>query len=338
MAGKQIGMTEGSESRSSLLWHVARLLRETKEKPQLLIMENVTAVHSKKFINDWNRWLSTLEDLGYKNFYSDMQAKEFGIPQSRNRTFMVSIYDSKAKYVFPETIPLKTCMKDYLEKEVDEKYYLNSPKAKALIEKLLESGRLKDLPIDKPLGNVPPLDNDKIHQRNWIYNENGIAPCITSTCYKDAPRVAVELERLGNIYGEDKGYSFAGNCWNQNGLSPAILTAQGGQRQPLIVEKNIVGSIGSLQEHATINDGEIIPCIPSASGMGGGHTPMVVEKESVCVTSRGRNIENPSDRRPGIELEQRLEVREEGICECLTSVFKDNMILEKTKEKSDGQG
>ena len=64
---------------------------------------------------------------------------------------------------------------------------------------------------------------------------------------------------------------------------------------------------------------------------------MVVEKESVCVASRGRNSDNPSDRRPGIELEQRLEVREEGICGCLTSVFKDNMILEKTKESSDGQ-
>jgi hypothetical protein len=83
-------------------------------------------------------------------------------------------------------------MKDFLEDEVDERYYLNTPKAKALIEKLLERGGLKDLPINSPLGNITPADNDKIHQRNWVFNENGVCPCITSTAYKDPTRIMIE--------------------------------------------------------------------------------------------------------------------------------------------------
>ena len=71
--------------------------------------------------------------------------------------------------------------------------------------------------------------------------------------------------------------------------------------------------------------------------MGGGHTPMVLEKEQVCVASRGRNVENPSDRRPGIELEQRLEVNTEGICNTLTTLSKDAMVLERTRTENNGE-
>lgn len=306
--------------------------------PNVLLMENVSAVHSNKFLNDWNKWLSTLEELGYKNYYQDMNAKEYGIPQSRVRTFMISIFDSNKNYTFPPKIPLATVMKDFLEPKVDEKFYINTPKAKALIEKLLERGVLKDLPVNTPLGNIPPVDNDKIHQRNWVYNENGCAPCLTHTMFKDPPRVMVECKKVGNIYRENSGGNFGGNVYTSNALCPTINTAGGGNRMPLVVEKKeIAGAVGSLQEHAVINDGDICPCIPAAAGMGGGHTPMVVEKEVVCVASRGRNVENPSDRRPGIELEQRLEVREEGICGCLTSVQKDNMILERTRTNNNGE-
>ena len=204
---------------------------------------------------------------------------------------MISILNSNANYVFPETIPLTKCMKDYLEDEVDEKWYINNPKAKALIEKLLAEGRLEDLPTNKPLGNIPPLENDKIHQRNFVYNELGVAPTLTHTMFKDSPRVFIECERLGNIYRENAGGNFAGNTYSPNGLCPTINCCGGGNREPMIVEA----------------------------------------KEVVCVASRGRNVDNPSDRRPGIELEQRLEPNQEGICNCLTSVSKDAMVLEIDK-------
>jgi DNA (cytosine-5)-methyltransferase 1 len=158
VAGKQRGMSQDSGSRSSLLWHVERLLKECDEKPQVLIMENVSQVHGKKFIDDWNRWLKALEDLGYKTFYADLNAKDYGIAQNRLRTFAVSILDKNAKYVFPEPIELTTCMKDYLEDHVDEKYYINTDKAKKLIQQLIDRGELPkpgekegiDLTINEP--------------------------------------------------------------------------------------------------------------------------------------------------------------------------------------------
>lgn len=194
-AGKQEGYEKGSGTSSSLLWEIGRILEECKDKkclPQILLAENVAACHSKKFLVQFNSWLETLDSLGYKTFWSDMNAKDYGIPQSRNRTFILSILDKTANYTFPEPITLNSCMKDYLEDNVDERYYLNTPKAKALILKLLERGGLKDLPLNSPLGNITPADNEKIHQRNWVFNENGVCPCVTSTSYKDPARVMIE--------------------------------------------------------------------------------------------------------------------------------------------------
>lgn len=139
VAGKGRGMTKGSGTRSGLLWEVERLLNETKELPQVLLMENVPQVHGKKNIDDFQDWIAFLESKGYTNFWQDLNAKDYGVAQNRNRTFMVSIL-GPAKYTFPEPIELNKVMKDYLEDDVDEKYYVNSPKALELIERLKEEG------------------------------------------------------------------------------------------------------------------------------------------------------------------------------------------------------
>lgn len=143
MAGKQKGMSKNANTRSGLLWHVERLLKECETKPQILIMENVSQVHGKKFLDDWNSWLEALDNLGYKTFWADLNAKDYGIAQNRLRTFAISILDNNSKYEFPEPVELKTCMKDYLEDEVDEKYYINNEKAKKLIQSLIDR---KELP------------------------------------------------------------------------------------------------------------------------------------------------------------------------------------------------
>lgn len=146
VAGKQMGMDEDSGTRSSLLWEVRRLFTESinehRSLPQTLVMENVTQVHGSKNQVSWKKWIDFLQSIGYKNSYMDMNAKDYGIAQSRNRTIMISRLNSKSEFVFPEKIPLVSRMKDYLESNVEDRYYLYSDKAKTLISNLVKEKKL----------------------------------------------------------------------------------------------------------------------------------------------------------------------------------------------------
>lgn len=122
-AGKGEGMSDTS-TRSGLLWEVERILNELEEKPQILLMENVPQVHGADNVEDFNKWQLRLEEIGYKNYWQDIIATDYGIPQTRNRCFMVSILGDY-NYTFPKPIPLKLKLKDMLEDNVDEKYYLS---------------------------------------------------------------------------------------------------------------------------------------------------------------------------------------------------------------------
>lgn len=141
IAGKQQGMSKGSGTRSGLLWEVERLLNETEHLPQLLLMENVPQVHSKKNQGDFENWIRFLENKGYSNYWQDLNAKDYGVAQNRNRCFMVSILGNYCFY-FPKPHPLTKRMVDYLEDSVDEKYYINNEKSSALIKKLTDDGTL----------------------------------------------------------------------------------------------------------------------------------------------------------------------------------------------------
>ena len=99
------GMAEGSGTRSSLLWEVRRLLDETKELPQVLLMENVPQVHSKVNMPHFQAWLDYLESKGYSTYWQDMNAKNYGVAQSRNRTIAVSILGDYS-FEFPKPYPL----------------------------------------------------------------------------------------------------------------------------------------------------------------------------------------------------------------------------------------
>lgn len=141
VAGKQQGMTKGSGTRSGLLWEVERLLNECEELPQVLVMENVPQVHGKKFIKDFESWLDSLSELGYKNYWQDLNAKDYGVAQNRNRTFLVSFLDD-VSFKFPEPFPLTKTMADYLEDTVAENYYIDNEKTQELIRKLIQDGDL----------------------------------------------------------------------------------------------------------------------------------------------------------------------------------------------------
>lgn len=134
-------MSKGSNTRSGLLWEVERLLNETKYLPQLLLMENVPQVHSKKNLSDFEDWINFLESKGYSNFYQDLNAKDYGVAQNRNRCFMVSILGDFT-FSFPKPKKLDKTMKDYLEDTVDEKYYINNDKADKLIQNLIDNGSI----------------------------------------------------------------------------------------------------------------------------------------------------------------------------------------------------
>ena len=145
VAGKQKGMSKGSETRSGLLWEVERILNELPDEqlPEVLLMENVPQVHSKKNKDDFDAWLSFLSSKGYRNFWKDLNAKDYGIPQNRNRCFCVSVLvPNYVEFVFPSVVPLRSVMKDFLENEVDEKYYIKSEKAERLIKDLSDRGLL----------------------------------------------------------------------------------------------------------------------------------------------------------------------------------------------------
>lgn len=140
-AGKQMGMSKNSGTRSGLLWEVERLLRETKELPQILLMENVTQVHSDKFIKDFNDWCNFLKSIGYTSKWTDLEATDYGVAQTRNRCFMVSVL-GKINYDFPKPTPLNKVLIDYLEPYVDKRYYVTTDFAKKLVKDIVEQNRL----------------------------------------------------------------------------------------------------------------------------------------------------------------------------------------------------
>lgn len=161
-AGKTKGFNKhnqqnGEATRSGLLWEVERLLDTTPLLPDVLIMENVSNILSKKFEYDWKMWLDYLASKGYSSEYKIMNAMDYGVAQSRKRCFCVSVLGNYS-YTFPEPIPLTKRMQDYLEPEVDPKYYIETEKARELIDKLIVNGKIL---VDRPR-----------EQRKCIYCDN----------------------------------------------------------------------------------------------------------------------------------------------------------------------
>lgn len=125
-AGLQKGGEEGSGTRSSLLWECRKAI--IQKRPKFLLFENVKALVSEKFKSLFLKWVKELESYGYNNFYQVLNSKDYGVPQSRERIFMISILkdedDPNPYYEFPEPFELKVGVKDLLEDNVDEKYYM----------------------------------------------------------------------------------------------------------------------------------------------------------------------------------------------------------------------
>ena len=172
LAGQQKGIVKG-ETRSGLLYEVQRLLltsAKQNEIPKYLILENVKNLVGKKFKADFDSWLDWLDAMGYNNYWQVLNAKDYSIPQNRERVFVVSILkDIDTGFVFPEKIPLTTTMADFLEEDVDEKFYITDTYVKyaenASSEQADKGNCFKFEPMEKEKVTVAKTITSKSGQR-----------------------------------------------------------------------------------------------------------------------------------------------------------------------------
>lgn len=133
-AGQRKGMSRESGTRSGLLWEVERILNECDNSlPQVLLMENVPQVHGSKNIADFREWIAFLDSKGYTSVWTDMNAKDYGMPQNRNRCFMVSFLGNY-RYAFPKPRQLTARLSDLLETNVDDSYFLSKRAVASYVE------------------------------------------------------------------------------------------------------------------------------------------------------------------------------------------------------------
>lgn len=207
IAGLQKGIVEG-ETRSGLLYEAERIIDHIK--PKYAIAENVKNLIGKRHKEDFDRLLERLERYGYNNYWDVLNAKDYGVPQNRERVFIVSIRKDidDGGFQFPKAKELKVRLKDILDKEYEDKYIVDNERT----EKILSSNFNQE--------------------KGLIQDSDGICNTLLARDYKD-PK-CVRLTGLYDVKGKKRQ---AGAVWDKDGLSPTIDTMQGGHREPLIIVK-----------------------------------------------------------------------------------------------------
>lgn len=178
-AGKSEGIIRGKNN-SGLLWECERIIKY--KKPKYLFMENVKNLMSKKHKPSLNEWIAFLESMGYTNYLKILNAKDYGVPQNRERTFMISILGEHEKYHFPNPIPLKIKAQDLMEKEVDESYYIDykcdiNESGQVLVKQATKKGYI-ELNVDGICDLTFP--NSKT-RRGRVQKGGNICPTLTAT-------------------------------------------------------------------------------------------------------------------------------------------------------------
>lgn len=356
VAGKGAGIKEGT--RSGLLFEVERLLRVASEKgtlPKYLLLENVKNLVSKKFKADFDKWLDFLAELGYTNYWKVLNAKDYGIPQNRERVFCVSIRGEHKPFVFPKPKELTIRLRDMIDETVDERFYLKESTIRSILRSTFNS------------------------RRDSIRPGDGLANTLLARDWR-GPQCVQVGEVVGGKW--DKMHDISKRVYEPDGIAPTVHCQQGGNTELKIAEDFV---LGGLQKHQTPRTDGISPTLTEAMGKGGGQTPIIIDtaepkerfykqafetlkenecevgdtidafnkkvnKSGVCPTlttrpegfktailpvvgaMRGRNPEDPSDRTAGAPTEQRLEINEKGLCNALTTVQKDNLVIEEDKQ------
>lgn len=301
LAGKQAGGDIGSGTRSSLMYETIRIVG--KLRPKYVIWENVKNVLSVKHKHNFDNYLTAMSSLGYTNYYQVLNAKDFGIPQNRERVFTISILNGEI-FDFPPKQELKLRLKDVLDAEVDEKYYLSDEQ----VEKIKSSNFMQE--------------KKRIQEKDYC-------DTLLARDWKDPKCVDVTPNRLFNIYGNNKGTSFAGNVWDKEQISPTLTNMQGGNRQPMIMIKNATkkgfqeafeGDGINISSRMHMQRGNVQKGIIQTITTSGGNDRGVV----VSVAMRGRYDKNG-------KVVQKIEISERECANAITTVQKDSMVSNGVK-------
>ena len=211
IAGKQAGGDLGTGTRSSLMWNTINIV--TYCKPKYIIWENVKNLLSKKHKHNFDSYLSIMESLGYNNYYKVLNAKDYGIPQNRERIYTISIRKDidDNNFNFPEKEELKLKLKDMLEDEVDEKYYLS------------------DEQVYKIKFSTYTQNKRRIQEKEYC-------DTLCARDWKD-PKCIIENNIIGKLE-MNKWQDHMKRIYNINSYSPTIGTMQGGNTEPKILIKN----------------------------------------------------------------------------------------------------
>lgn len=174
IAGDLAGFGKDSGTRSSLLWEANRVIEH--KLPKYLLMENVKNLVGKRFMGDFEEWIKHLEGIGYTNYWEVLNAKDYGVPQNRERVFMVSILGEHNPYVFPDKIELKDRLSDLLESDIDESFYLSQERVEQLtpIDREVDADS-SDVIIQLAKYSTKNRDNTN---RFRVFDDAGISPAL----------------------------------------------------------------------------------------------------------------------------------------------------------------
>lgn len=247
------GSKHVKSTRSGLLYEVERLLVTAKQNgslPKYLLMENVDALVSKKYIDSFNNWLERLENLGYHSYYQVINAKNAGVPQNRKRIFVFSILKEidTGKFTFPVPFDNGIRLKDVLEDTVEERYYLSDEKVASFLGNLIKTEdedtvsikqATKDGYIKCDLPGVADLSYPESTTRRGRVQENGtVSPTLTASqtgiCKLEKTN---EVLQIGNIAEGKSGWDNpqTGRIYSAEGCSPTLNTCNGGGHEPKIL-------------------------------------------------------------------------------------------------------
>lgn len=323
-AGLQHGLAEGSGTRSSLCWNAVRIFEA--KRPKYLLMENVSALVSDKFIGDFNLLQSSLQKIGYTNFTQLMNAKDYGVPQNRLRVFMVSVLDCSQAYYFPKPFPLERRLKDVLETNVPDRYYLSQE-------------RLAGLKLsNEKAGDIQIVGAYNKGQSGVIYNAAGCSPTVDASASQHGRGVQI-TEQVQEPCVETVGqYDSSQNSRiiDPNGLSQAVInghkdgTPKVIQPLPAAARGRAAGDWHTSQHNQTLELGD-----PAAA-----NSVTSVAKDSMIVepailqqqrTEEGKEIRRQHKGDKGIPYAHKeLSPRGDGITNTLSTVEKDNLLAEPT--------
>lgn len=196
LAGRGEGGDEGSGTKSSLMWYSVNIIKE--KRPSYVIWENVQAVTFKKHKHNFDKYLSTLEGLGYNNYWQILNAKDYGAPEYRERVFVVSIRKDicKKPFVFPEKLKKHLIIRDILDGNIPEKYYLKDSFSKEL-EKHFEMDLNKREPNKSGILKIGDIKNPRrLQMTNRVFSKESVSPTIMTSGSESPKIVECRIRRL----------------------------------------------------------------------------------------------------------------------------------------------